>query len=123
MNHLNNLKLVNYVLGALNLLVALLTILGGIATVGMGVASGADIGSMVPSIVMFGVFTFSIGIVAVLFFMAGGRVARAKGRVLQTILAVLSLPSCPGIFYGAYALWVCWMNAESKALLDQGYID
>ena len=54
---------------------------------------------------------------------AARKVSQGRGRTLQTVLAALSLGNCPGFLYGGYALWVCWVNPESKALFEQGGVE
>ena len=51
---------------------------------------------------------------------AGRWAASGRLRPFQTLLAVVSLFSCPGALYGLYALYVCYLNSESSQLFDQG---
>lgn len=49
----------------------------------------------------------------------GYSIEQGRGRILQTIYAVLSIFNFPlGTAYGAFALWVCW-SAEAE-LFDRG---
>jgi hypothetical protein len=45
-------------------------------------------------------------------------IEKGRGRVLQTVMAVLSLLNLPcGTLFGAFALWVCW-GSSHVALFD-----
>lgn len=49
----------------------------------------------------------------------GAAIERGRGRMVQTILAILSLLNFPlGTAYGAFALWVCW--AAEHELFERG---
>ncbi len=127
-DHLSILRVLNLVLGGLQVL-ATLVIAGLLLAFGLGVgammqdsplptqAQGMTFGLMgVVGVVITGL---SLAF-AVLHFVAAGRVRVGRGRVLQTALAVLSLFNIPvGLAYGAYALWVCWFNEPTRAQFDQ----
>ena len=52
---------------------------------------------------------------AALHFFTGRLVEQSRGRLLQTVIAVVHLGNVPvGLAYGLYALWVCWFNEEAK---------
>ena len=56
-----------------------------------------------------------IFIVAALHFAVARKVENGQGRLLQTILVVFNIGNFPvGTAYGVYALWVCYMNEETK---------
>ncbi len=121
MEHLNNLKMANYVLGALNALVLGLTLLVIAGTMGfmylqtqeMSMLIGGVVGTLVGGV-------FGLGIVGFIFFV-GGQVGQGKGRILQTILALMLVSSFPiGTLFAAYAIWVCWINEGSKHAFDEG---
>lgn len=123
MSHLKNLKIVNYVLAALCLMGALLCLLIAVGWSAFTLAMGGELDAVIGMVVGLAIGAIVEGVVAMVLFTMGGQVARAKGRMMQTIIAILCLCNCPLTPYGAYALWVCWMNAETKPLFDQGYID
>ena len=52
----------------------------------------------------------------------GYAIEKGRGRILQTVFAVLALFNFPlGTAYGVFALWVCW-SAEAE-IFDQGGIE
>lgn len=53
---------------------------------------------------------------AVLFGLLARRFAAGRWRIPQTIAAVFLLASWPplGLGLGAYTLWVCWVNPETR---------
>lgn len=62
----------------------------------------------------FGILTIVLCVLALPHLYLGLRIEQGKGRILQTIFAVLALPSFPiGTLYGAFALWVVW-SAEAE---------
>jgi hypothetical protein len=122
--HLKYLKFVNYALAGLCLLVAVLTLLSAFAFGGWIAVSGGSFDAMAGPLVGITLSAIINGMLAMLLFSLGGQVARAKGRGLQTLLAVLGLCNCPfGWLYAGYAIWVCWVNGETRPLFEQGYID
>ena len=94
MKHLRYLKLINMVMAGMFLFFGIISVLlisvpviigltqGGMGASEMAILAGAAIGSFVV-----------LGLFAVLYFVAGRKVARGRGRVLQTILCVLSILS------------------------------
>jgi uncharacterized RDD family membrane protein YckC len=99
MTHVNILRVVNYLYGALLFFAALLMFGAGGSRDGI-YALAAIVG-------------FVFGVLAIV---SGIRVADGEGRGLQTLVAVLSATSFPiGTIYCAYAIYVCWINAESRA--------
>jgi hypothetical protein len=113
MKHLRILKLLNRVYAAL----VFLTCLGVVAAVAIPTFAGGRMGIGLAELsILGGVFVIAV-ILGVLYLATGKLVAEGRGRILQTVMAVLSLGSAPvGTAYGVYALWVCWMNEETKAL-------
>ena len=118
MNHLRTLRLANYAMAGLE--VVGLTIL---------VITAALIATLSPipadEVVLFwGVMGGVSALLVVwvgLFLVAASSVGRGRGRALQTVLGVFSLGSFPfGFLYGVYALWVVWMNEETRAAFDGG---
>ena len=51
----------------------------------------------------------------------GRRVVEGRWRGIQSVWAVLTAANNPpaGQVYGAYALWVCWGNDETRAVFDR----
>jgi len=119
MKHLNYLKIVNLVFAGLFAVGGLLVLLALIGLIVLGYMSG-DWGSMVFGIAGAGVGLVMFVVFALLYFMASKKVADGRGRILQTILAVFQIGNAPvGTAYGAYALWVCWFNEETKAAFEE----
>ncbi len=54
-------------------------------------------------------------------YVMGRRVAEGRWRGVQSVWAVLTAANNPpaGLVYGAYALWVCWGNDETRAMFDR----
>jgi hypothetical protein len=126
MQHLKNLRLANLVMAGLN---ALVGVGFGLVYAALGVfalVSGGEDG-VVPGAIMLAAGVFVGALVlgfAVLFFLAGRKVATGQGRTLQTILGVLTVANIPiGTLYGGYALWVCWMNEETKKVFEAGGLE
>lgn len=101
MSSLATLRTVNFVLAGFTILASLFIAAMASSTTGEG-----------PLLLAAGV-----GFIAgVLYIITGNRVAEGEGRVMQTIMAVLAASSIPiGTAYCAYAIYVCWINDESKA--------
>lgn len=124
MVHLRYLKFANYALAALCLLSAVAILFVAAALAVWTVVSGGSLDTMAGQLLGITLGAILNGVVAMILFSLGGQVARAKGRLPQTILAVLGLCNCPiGTLYAGYAIYVCWINGETKPLFDQGYID
>jgi len=71
--------------------------------------------AVLPSAVITGVVLMLIAALTVLAIIAARGVMWGRGRWAQTVLALVSLPNLPiGTAYGAYALWVCWLNADTR---------
>ena len=121
MKHLRYLKIINYIEVPLNILLGLGMIAAGIvpfllAPSGMPDDAAAALVINLVTFIVIGVIFF---VAAVMFFIAAKKIEHGKGRILQTILAVLCVGSVPlGTAYGIYALWICWMNEETKATFE-----
>jgi hypothetical protein len=52
----------------------------------------------------------------------GFLVGSGRGRLLQTIFALVQLLSFPvGTLYALYALWVCWIDPESTRRFESAW--
>jgi len=122
MKHLAYLKLANTLMAIVMLLagimamliVAVFVVLMGqqqpLGTYELAVLAGSGFGGFLVCAVS-----------GLVLWLVGRKVAHGRARMLQTLAAVLSLSSFPvGTFYGAYALWVCWFNAETRDVFDSG---
>lgn len=123
MQHLKYLAMANYAFAALfTLIFGLAAVLMGVASVLPMVLGEAEIAALVGPLVGFGSVSCFGTLFVLLYLIAGRRVRKGRGRILQTVLAVLNLGSVPlGTAYGGYALWVLWMNEESKKIFDEPY--
>ena len=117
MNHLKILKYGNYLSAALLLLAVLATVASAGATL-MAIAM-ADPDAMVavlPSVAITALVVLLLATMMVLALVAARGIEQGRGRIPQTALAILSLSSVPmGTLFGGYALWVCWLNEDTKA--------
>ena len=124
MEHLKYLSWFNYLFAAFTGLAALFVVLGGLAVGGSMLMGGGE-GDMTPLVitgVSIGFAALIIFVLFALYIVAGRKVAVGRGRILQTILAVLAITNLPiGTIYGAYALWVCWMNEETKKVFEEPF--
>ena len=131
MHHLGSLRILNYVMAGIHALAVMMLVLFG--AVGVAVFrrlietdpafTGPDapppeiVGVIV--LVVFGLAGLLLLLETVLLVVAGRAVGQGRGRLLQTILAILQIASFPvGTAYGVYALWVCWSNGPTKAVFD-----
>ena len=120
MEHLKYLSWANYVFAGLHLLAVGLVLLMGLGVVGLMVSEGlypAEVAMQTAPIIggAFVMICFSM-----LYVVAGSGVAVGRRRGLQTVLAVLNLCGCPGIFFAGYSLWVCYGNSATKQVFDEG---
>lgn len=115
MKHLRILKYLNFVMA----LLALISGIGALVNifVPFGCSCSGDSGTIS---VVGGTFTFVLlaglaaGHIAV-----GYLVSAQRGRSAQTVLAVLQLIHFPlGTAFGAYAIWVCWLQKKTKSLFE-----
>ena len=124
MEHLKYLAWINYGFAALTGLVGVFVVLMGLLAGGsmlLGNASDAMVG-LVITVVTIGISALLVFALAAAYAFAGRAVSAGKGRILQTILAILAVGNLPiGTIYGVYALWVCWANEETKARFDDPY--
>jgi hypothetical protein len=121
MGHLGTLKTVNTIFAVLFYLAGVLTLLGvslmGILTMGEDVVAGLII---IVAGVVGGVLCIVMGL---LYQMTGKRLVQGRWRIMQTILALLNVTNVPiGTAYALFALWVCWMNEESKAFFEESNV-
>ena len=118
MDHLRTLRILNLVMAVLTGLAAatFLVVFGivGLLMVKDGKQEGflfASGGTIVA--VLFGAFAALHGWLA-------SKLEQGRGRVLQTVVAVLNLSNFPlGTLYGGYALWIVWMEPTCKAFFDR----
>lgn len=122
MDHLRTLKILDYVCAALLLLVGVLLVGTTLLAVGLVLASDPDqLVAVLPSAVITLVVAVPLAGEFVLLLFAARGVEHGRGRIPQTIVAVLSLASIPfGTAFGVYSIWVCWVNEETKARFEQG---
>ena len=121
MEHLKYLSWINYFFGVVSLFVSGMMLLSLGVSVALMLNSGGDITAILPSIIGAGVFMLVTFVLSILYFLAGGGVAKGRRRGLQTVLSVLALPNCPvGLLYGGYSLWICWSNEPTKNAFDEG---
>jgi len=119
MKHLGYLKMVNY-------LMAGFYAVAGMAIFPLCLLAMHFVPEAIPSNdlqMMFGAGFVGVLLclgLAVFAYTMGRNVAEGRWRLVQTIWAVLSLGNNPpiGLAYGAYALWVCWANAETREVFD-----
>jgi hypothetical protein len=117
--HLDLLRLFNYLAAAFYVVI-------GVTLVPLCVAV-VEITGSVPSgdvPVLYGALatgTLMCFFFAVMAWAMASRVAEGRWRWLQTVWAVLNLSNNPpfGAAYGLYALWVCWINPETKAAFER----
>lgn len=111
MKHLRYLKLVNFVMAALAVLLGVGALVSIFVPLGCS-SSGVGTISVVGGTVSFGALLVLAAAHVIVGFLVSGR----RGRLAQTILAALQLFKFPlGTIFGAYALWVCWINSTTKA--------
>ncbi len=118
MGHLGLLKTVNIIFAVLLYLIGVLTLLGvsimGVLVLGDDLAGG---------LIMIGAGVFGGGLCIVLglvYQMTGKRIVQGRWRIMQTILALMNITNVPiGTAYALFALWLCWMNEETKAFFEE----
>lgn len=119
--HLRILSILDYVSAALAGLGALL--LGGITVALLVTALAAGDpqlrAALLPTVAIEGVTCLFVAACAAVFALAGRQIGRGRGRVLQTVLAVIGVCNFPlGTAFAAYALWVCWIDDDTVAILS-----
>lgn len=119
MQHLDYLKYANFAMAALYALALLIVLVAVGLQIGLVVSNGADTSALIPLVIGGGAALFVVLALLVLFVVTGRMVGSGRGRILQTVLAVLNIGNCPGVFYAVYALWVCWLNDETKVAFEQ----
>ena len=113
MKHLNQASLAHKVMAGL-------AVVGTLITFGVG-TSVLDKQPTPPWVtpLVLGAGVMSL-VMAGLFFVVSGKLARGEGRTMATVLSVLQLGNCPGVLVAVYTIWVCWVNEETKAVFDAG---
>ncbi len=121
-NHLRVLKILDLVSAGLLVLVSLLLLGSVLLSVVLVVMSDPDaLVAVIPSVVITAVVMVLVAGELVLALLAARGIEHGRGRVPQTILAVLSLGSIPlGTAFGIYSIWVCWINEETKRVFETG---
>jgi len=121
MNHLRILKILDWVSVVMLCLVVLFLIgLTAFAVWAVARLDPSAIGSLAPTLMINGVVIALIAGLTVPCFFAARRIERGRGRLAQTVVAVLSLGSVPfGTAFGAYSLWVCWFNEDTKRHFEE----
>ena len=137
MKHLKSLERINYIYAAILLVVGLVFAILTIGLVGHGVwqaftgvesASAEVKQSMLAAGISVALWpaAYTIIPIVLLFFLAflmglsGKKIGQGRGRLLQTIVAVLAVfTGCIGVLYAGYALWVCWMNKGTVPVFSQ----
>ncbi|CAG0987962.1 hypothetical protein ARNL5_02992 [Anaerolineae bacterium] len=117
MAHLKTLKIVNFVIGAYTFVLGLLLLVMFVIPGLWGYFDGQDEALIA---VLVGIVAFLlVGGLGALHIVIGYLVGSGRGRVGQTLLASMQLMSFPvGTAYALYALYVCWVDAESKKKFD-----
>lgn len=117
MQHLGNLRVFNLVYAVLDVLVGLLFVvlwgIGGILAIRDGEPMGwlFLLGGVVACALLWGLAALHVRVAQSL--------PLSRGRILQSALAVLQIAAFPiGTAYALYALWVCWINDETKTRFD-----
>ncbi len=119
-NHLDYLGLFNYMAAAFYAVVGAVVIPVSLALVWAFVGpvpaeeQGALFGALALGVVScwaFAVFAWAMG----------SRVSEGRWRGVQTVWAAMSVANNPplGTAYGLYALWVCWVNPETRAAFER----
>ncbi len=123
MEHLKYLAWFNYLFAALLAFTTAIVALAGLAVVGsLMMAPEVDMTSMLISGISIGVAGLLCAGLTVLYIVAGRRVSKGQGRILQSVLSVMSVGNPPiGTLYGLYGLWVCWFNEDTKKIFEEPY--
>lgn len=117
MNHLRILKILNWINVGLLVFGVVLT-LGVLGATYAAVVSADPMAraALNPTLAITAISLAPVAGMAVLALAAALTLESGRGRVPQTLLAIAGLTSVPlGTMYGAYALWVCWWNEETRA--------
>jgi len=120
MKHLRYLEIANFVWAGLELMVAVfgLYVLPGLLPEGAGNEAS-------HSIVMDIMIWAYIAVMTVIYVLIATRVAKAEWRIPQTAVAVLTMfTNAPfGLLYAGYAIYVCWINKETKRAFETGHVE
>ena len=117
MEHLGYLKVVNFVYAGFMALLALMTLLGG------GGATFLELPVFGGGFVLFKILltvlvTALLAGLSLFYFRVGQEVENGQWRAAQTVLIVFNMFNCPGVLYSAYAVWVCWINVETRDVFE-----
>lgn len=117
MGHLRTLKLVNFVVGAYTFVAGLLFLFMFVMPGLWAWWDGENEGLI---FVIVGILAFLlVGGLGVAHVVVGYLVGSGRGRVAQSLLASMQLMSFPvGTAYAVYALYVCWVDADSTKRFD-----
>ena len=115
MAHLKSLRWVNFAIGAYTFVAGLLFLILFLLP---GLIGDDDVPWLVFALMGVGVFVL-LGGLAVAHVVVGYLVGSGRGRIVQTLLALMQLASFPvGTAYALYALWVCWACEEAGRRFD-----
>lgn len=138
MQHLKTLKYLTYAYAAFTFLSGLSVAIAMLVYVGAGLiqaflAVGAapaefkqemlasGISLAVQPVCPFLALAVGFFVVTGLAYLAGNKLGQGSGRLLQTAVALFAVSfGCIGVLYAGYALWVCWINAETANFLGSG---
>jgi len=120
MNHLKVIRYLDYLSAAILIVVGVLLFGSTAATVWVVAESSPDAMFMViPSAGLTAamvLFMLGMGVVA---WRAARRIEDGRGRVAQSILAVVSVINLPvGTIFALYSLWACWVNEDTRSRFD-----
>ena len=120
MAHLKTLRVVNFVVGAYTFVAGLLFL---VMFVFPGLWAWWDGETQGLIFVAVGFLAFLlIGGLGIAHIVVGYLVGSGRGRVAQSLLASMQLMSFPvGTAYAVYALYVCWVDAESTRRFASDY--
>lgn len=117
MRHLKLLKYGNYI-SAVMLLLAMVATAGSVVAslMVLNMAEPVDMAAVIPSVAITALLVLMMAAMMILALVSARGIEQGRGRIPQTALAILSLSSVPlGTLFGGYALWVCWLNEDTKA--------
>ena len=119
MQLLKILKILDFVSAGLLALVSVLILLLAVGIGGLALLGGMDAFLLaLPTVCVELTVFLVLAVLAAMFAYTGKSVEQGQGRMLRTVLAVLTMCNCPGFLFSGFALWVMWMNEESKAVFD-----
>ena len=124
-DHLKNLRIFNFILAGMDALAGCFLLLL-LCTMGLAMLLPSLFGAPAELVAAAGLGLFSstfglfMAVVTFILFLTTARLLpQGRGRIPQTIVAIIVIIDFPvGTLYAAYALWVCWFNAETKARFE-----